>query len=77
MNTIPSDTAKNAPRRGFRLLHKGSYIEEQDVSAAIADQRESYRRAYQPRFLPALRRVRAECALDNSDDVGKLLLHGL
>lgn len=59
------------------VVRKGDFIEEQDVAAAIADQRESYRRAYQPRFLPVLRKVRDHGELDNTDDVGKLLLYGL
>lgn len=55
----------------------GTCIEPLDVEAAIADQRESYRRAFQPRFLPVLKKVRDEAQLDNTDDVGKLLLYGL
>lgn len=59
------------------LVRAGDFVEPQDVAAAIVDQRESFRRAYQPRFLPVLQKVRAECALDNTDDIGKLLLYGL
>lgn len=55
----------------------GTCIEPLDVEAAIADQRESYRRAFQPRFLPVLKKVRDLAQLDNADDVGKLLLYGL
>lgn len=58
-------------------VRHGEFIEPRDVEAAIADQRESFRRAYQPRFLPFLKRVRDEFRLENADDVGKLLLYGL
>lgn len=58
-------------------VRRGAFIEPRDVEAAIADQRESFRRAYQPRFLPFLKRVRDEFRLENADDVGKLLLYGL
>lgn len=58
-------------------VRQGSFIERQDVEAAIADQRESFRRAYQPRFRPLLKKVREEFRLENTDDIGKLLLYGL
>lgn len=58
-------------------VRQGGFIERQDVEAAIADQRESFRRAYQPRFLPVLKKVREEFQLENADDIGKLLLYGL
>ena len=59
------------------VVRSGDEIERQDVEAAIADQRESFRRAFQPRFLAVLQRVRDKHKLDNADDVGKLLLYGL
>jgi energy-coupling factor transporter ATP-binding protein EcfA2 len=58
-------------------VRQGAFIETQDVEAAIADQRESFRRAYDPRFLPVLKRVRDEHQLNDSSDVGKQLLYGL
>ncbi len=59
------------------VIRQGEEVERRDVEAAIADQRESYRRAYQPRFLSVLVKVRDKYKLDNEDDVGKLLLYGL
>lgn len=59
------------------VIRRGAEIERQDVEAAIADQRESYRRSYQPRFLPVLVKVRDSHKLLSQDDVGKLLLYGL
>lgn len=58
-------------------VRKGAFIEPQDVEAAIADQRESFRRAYDPRFLPVLKKVRDEYQLHESDEVVKQLLYGL
>ena len=58
-------------------VRRASFIELMDIEAAIADQRESFRRAYDPRFLPLLQRVRDECRLDDSSDVAKQLLYGL
>jgi energy-coupling factor transporter ATP-binding protein EcfA2 len=58
-------------------VRRGMFIEPQDVEAAIADQRESFRRAYDPRFLPVLKRVRDEYQLNDSDEVVKQLLYGL
>ncbi len=58
-------------------VRAGSFIETMDIEAAIADRRESFRRSYDPRFLPLLQRVRAEFRLDESSDVAKLLLYGL
>ncbi len=58
-------------------VRQGAFIEPQDVEAAIADQRESFRRAYDPRFLPVLKRVRDEYQLNESDAVVKQLLYGL
>ena len=55
---------------------RSSFIEPQDIEAAIADQRESFRRAYDPSFR-ALLRVRTECRLEDSSDVAKQLLYGL
>jgi energy-coupling factor transporter ATP-binding protein EcfA2 len=59
------------------VVRQGSFVERVDVENAIIDQRESFRRAYQPRFLPVLKKVRDQLQLDNTDDVGKLLLYGL
>jgi hypothetical protein len=58
-------------------VRRGEFVESQDVEAAIADQRESFRRTLQPRFVPVLKRVRDAFQLDNVDDIGKLLLYGL
>lgn len=58
-------------------VRHGQFIETMDVEAAIADQRESFRRAYDPAFLPLLQRVRSEFRLDESSDVAKQLLYGL
>ena len=58
-------------------VRQGSFIEIQDIERAIADQRESFRRAYDPSFLPLLRRVRDECRLDDSSEAAKQLLYGL
>lgn len=55
----------------------GDFIERQDVEAAIADQRESFRRSFEPRFLPLLQRVRDDARLDDSSEVAKQLLYGL
>jgi energy-coupling factor transporter ATP-binding protein EcfA2 len=56
---------------------RSSFIELQDIEAAIADQRESFRRAYDPSFRTLLLRVRSEYRLDDSSDVAKQLLYGL
>ncbi|WP_437949792.1 ATP-binding protein [Sorangium sp. So ce296] len=58
-------------------VRRGSFVEPQDVEAAIADQRESFRRAYEPRFLPVLKKVRDECQLEGGGEVSKQLLYGL
>lgn len=58
-------------------VRDGRYIELQDIEAAIADQRESFRRAYDPSFRNLLLRVRKEHRLDDSSDVAKQLLYGL
>ncbi|TKD02478.1 AAA family ATPase [Polyangium fumosum] len=58
-------------------VRRGTFIEEQDVAAAIADQRESFRRAYDPRFLSVLEKVRREFRLEGQGDVTKQLLYGL
>lgn len=58
-------------------VRQGSFIERQDIEAAIADQRESFRRAYDPKFRALLQRVHAEYRLDDSSDVAKQLLYGL
>lgn len=58
-------------------VRQGDFVETQDVEAAIADQRESFRRAYDPSFLPLLLRVRDEARLEDSSDAAKQLLYGL
>lgn len=58
-------------------VRQGTFIELMDIEAAIADQRESFRRAYDQRFLPLLQRVRREFRLDDSSDIAKQLLYGL
>ena len=55
----------------------GSLIEPQDIEVAIADQRESFRRGFDSRFLPVLKRVRDEYRLEDSNEVSKQLLYGL
>lgn len=57
--------------------HRRDSIEPEDVEAAIGDQREAFRRAYDPRFLPLLRRVHREYRLDDSTETAKDLLYGL
>lgn len=58
-------------------VRSGRFIERQDIEAAIADQRESFRRAWDPSFRPLLLRVKEEYRLDDSSHVAKLLLYGL
>ncbi len=58
-------------------VRSGAFIEPQDVEIAIADQRESFRRAYNPRFLPVLQRVKRDYQLDAAGEVPKQLLYGL
>lgn len=58
-------------------VRRGSFVEPQDVEAAIADQRESFRRAYDPRFRPVLEKVRDEYRLEGQGGVTKQLLYGL
>lgn len=58
-------------------VRRGQFIEVQDIEGAVADLRESFRRAYDPRFLPLLLRVRQEFRLDESSDVARQLLYGL
>lgn len=58
-------------------VRQGEFIESQDVEAAIADQRGSFRRAYDPSFLPLLIRVRDRFQLDETSEVAKQLLYGL
>ena len=58
-------------------VRRGAFVELQDVEAAIADLRESFRRAFNPSFLPLLQRVRTEFRLEDSSDLAKQLLYGL
>jgi hypothetical protein len=53
------------------------FVDEQDVAAAIADRRESFRRAYNSEFHDILRKVHEEYRLDGPDDVTRQLLYGL
>jgi energy-coupling factor transporter ATP-binding protein EcfA2 len=55
----------------------GEFVELRDIEAAIADLRESYRRAYNAEFREILERVRAEFRLDDSSRIAKQLLYGL
>jgi energy-coupling factor transporter ATP-binding protein EcfA2 len=62
------------------LVREGDVIEPRDIEAAIADRRESFRRGYEARFLPILKKVREEHQLDDATEareVCKLLLYGL
>jgi hypothetical protein len=62
------------------LVREADVIEAQDIEAAIADRRVSFRRGYQARFLPVLKKVRDEHQLDDGSevrDVLLLLLYGL
>lgn len=58
-------------------VQQASQIKRHHVEAAIEDQRETFRRAYQPKFLPVLQRIRDVHELDNVDDVARMLLYGL
>ena len=66
---------QNAVVKAF--VRRGDFIETMDVEAAIADRRESFRRAFDPKFLPILQRVRAESRLDESSELAQQLLYGL
>lgn len=59
------------------VVHEAPQVARSHVEEAIADQRESFGRVLEERFLPALRRVRDDYQLDNTDQIGKLLLYGL
>jgi len=58
-------------------VRRSSFVEEEDVVTAIADQRESFRRAYDPRFLPVLQKVRDEFRLEGPGEIPKQLIYGL
>jgi energy-coupling factor transporter ATP-binding protein EcfA2 len=58
-------------------VRQGQTIEEADVSAAIADRRESFRRAYNPAFRQVLEKVHREYRLEGPGDVRRQLLYGL
>lgn len=58
-------------------VRKGQFIELVDIEAAIADQRESFRRAYDPAFQQLLYRVRDQYRLEDSGEIAKRLLYGL
>jgi energy-coupling factor transporter ATP-binding protein EcfA2 len=53
------------------------FVDVQDVAAAIADRRESFRRGYNSEFRAVLQKVHEEYRLDGPDDVTRLLLYGL
>jgi len=58
-------------------VRQGKTIEEADVSAAIADRRESFRRAYNPAFREVLEKVSKEYRLEGPGDIRRQLLYGL
>ncbi len=53
------------------------YLDEEHVSAAIADRREAFRRALIPEFRPVLQKVQTEYRMEGPGDVTRLLLYGL
>jgi hypothetical protein len=53
------------------------FLDEEHVAAAIADRRESFRRALSPEFRPVLEKVQKEYRLDGPGEVTRLLLYGL
>jgi hypothetical protein len=53
------------------------FLDEEHVAAAIADRRESFRRALIPEFRPVLQKVQQEYQLEGPGDVTRLLLYGL
>lgn len=58
-------------------VRESEFIELVDMEQVLIDQRESFRRASQPRFLPVLRKIRDEAQLNDTGNIGRLLLHGL
>jgi len=59
------------------LVRQGEVIELQDIEAAIADRRESFRRILEDRFIDVLRKVRDRCEIGEPSEVSRLLLYGL
>lgn len=59
------------------LVRRGELIELQDIEAAIADRRESFRRVLEDRYVEVLRRVRDHAEIGEPCEVTKLLLYGL
>ena len=58
-------------------VREASFLDEEHVSAAIADRRESFRRALSPEFRPVLEKVQKEHKLEGPGEVTRLLLYGL
>ena len=58
-------------------VRKATFLDEEHVAAAIADRRESYRRALSPEFRPVLEKVQKEYRLEGPGDVTRQLLYGL
>lgn len=59
------------------LLRKGDVVERQDIEAALADRRETFRRGYDARFYPILKKVDEEHVLDDTSNLSKTLLYAL
>lgn len=53
------------------------FLDEEHVAAAIADRRESFRRALSPEFRPVLEKVRKEYQLEGPGEITRLMLYGL
>ncbi|HMY17456.1 MAG TPA: ATP-binding protein [Polyangium sp.] len=58
-------------------VREAHFLDEEHVAAAIADRRESYRRALSPEFRPVLEKVRKEYQLEGPGEITRLLLYGL
>jgi len=58
-------------------VRDASFLDEEHVSAAIADRREAFRRALIPEFRPVLQKVQLEYRMEGPGDVTRLLLYGL
>jgi hypothetical protein len=59
------------------LLRRGDVVEKQDIEAALADRRETFRRGYDARFYAILKKVDDEHALDDTSELSKTLLYAL
>jgi energy-coupling factor transporter ATP-binding protein EcfA2 len=58
-------------------VRDAQYLDEEHVVLAIADRRESFRRALSPEFRPVLEKVRKEFQLEGPGEITRLLLYGL